>query len=98
MVTRGWGGGDGLCAKTTCAQLVTTKAANAAHRPRHLRRASITRFRCAPLIIDHHAPGNPPDRDGNDRLAALGVDDGDVVAEAVGDVEPALVARQRDAP
>src|SRR5262245_2727096 len=58
-------------------------------------RASATRRR---LIIDHHAPGNAADRDRDDGLAALGVDHGDVVAEAVGDIELALVARERDAP
>src|SRR5262245_2407157 len=98
MVTRGCGGGGGACANTACAQLATTTAPSAANRPRPLRRASISRCPCARLVIDHHAPGNPPDGDGDERLAALGVDDGDVVAEAVGDVEPALVARQRDAP
>src|SRR5262245_20031384 len=35
------------------------------------------------LIIDHHAPGNPADWHGHDRLAALGIDDGDIIAEAV---------------
>src|SRR5215475_7660133 len=98
MVTRGWGGGGGPCANTACAQLVTTTAPKAAHRLRPLRRASVSRRPCVRLVIDHHAPGNAPDRHGNERLAALGIDDGDVVAEAVGDVELALVARQRDAP
>src|SRR6266849_4693580 len=48
--------------------------------------------------IDRHAPGNAADRDRDDRLAALGIDDGDVVAEPVGDEELAAVAREREAP
>ena len=60
-------------------------------------RAEPTRTATA-LVIDDHTPGNAADRDGNDRLAALGIDDGDVVAEAVGDKQPGLVARERDAP
>src|SRR5947209_15912804 len=44
------------------------------------------------LIIDDHAPRNAADRDRNDGLAALRIDDGDVVAETVGDVELGFIA------
>jgi hypothetical protein len=44
------------------------------------------------LIIDDHTPGNTANGDGNDRFAALGVDDRDVVTEAVGDKQLGLVA------
>src|SRR5436190_1666497 len=50
------------------------------------------------LIIDHHAPGNAPDRYRDDRLAAFDVNDSDIVAEAVRDEQLRLVARERDAP
>src|SRR3974377_518005 len=50
------------------------------------------------LIIDGHAPGNAADRNRDDRLAALRIDDGDVVAEAVGDEHLAFIARERDPP
>src|SRR3984893_2627131 len=49
-------------------------------------------------LIDHHAPGNAADRNRDRRLAGLRVDDGDVVTEAVGDEELALVLGERDAP
>src|ERR1700726_1404133 len=47
-----------------------------------------------PLVIDHHAPRNPPDRDRDERGAAPDVDDRDVVAEAVGHEQRLLVARE----
>src|SRR5262249_40441665 len=70
--------------------LPTNIAPNATQRP--------TTIENARSIIDRHAPGNAADRHRDDRLAAPGIDDGDVVAEAVGDEEPLPVARQRDAP
>src|SRR6516162_3380507 len=96
MVARGCGGGEGPCANAAPPTTVTMTEAQVARSRRHSTR---TRDRPYPrLIIDHHAPGDAPDRDGDDRLAAPGVDDGDVVAEPVGNVELALIARQRDAP
>src|SRR6266851_4636072 len=94
MVTRGCGE---FCAKAVVTVQVQTMTLKIARRPsnwpdrgHHIRKHL--------LVIDHHTPGNAADRDGNDRLAALGIDDGDVVAETVGDIELALVARERDAP
>src|SRR3954452_9830709 len=102
MVTRCGGAGDGgCCANAAGAKLTTATAPNAAQRLRHDagERISAEPMRTATaLVIDDHTPGNAADRDGNDRLAALGIDDGDVVAETVGDKEPGLVARERNAP
>src|SRR5262249_23697690 len=89
MVTRGCGGD---CAGATVAKPATTMALHARRRPSQLRAG------CAASIIDRDAPWNPADRNGADPFAALSVDDGEVVAEAVGDIELALGARQRDAP
>ena len=46
-----------------------------------------SRTGCQRLLIDDHAPGHAADRNRDHRLAALRVDDRDVVAEAVGDVK-----------
>src|SRR5262245_29014473 len=88
-------GCDGVCAGTAPTEVARTKAAHAALRPPRELLPFPQRTRS---IIDRDAPRNAADRDGDDRLAALGLDDGDVVAEAVGHIELALVARQRDAP
>src|SRR5581483_12487943 len=53
---------------------------------------------CGALIIDQDAIRNAANRHGDFRLARFGVDDGDVVAETVGDVERLLVVRKRNAP
>src|ERR1700704_1999742 len=105
MVTRCGGAGEGgCCANAAGAKLAMATAPNAAQRLRHVKPAGGEWVRAEPvrtataLVIDDHTPGNTADRDGNDWLAALGIDDGDVVAEAVGDKEPGLVARERDAP
>src|SRR3954447_12892893 len=107
MVTRCAGAADdGCCANAAGTWLTTTTAPNAAQRLRQIKPASDAgeRIRAEPmrtataLVIDDHTPGNTADRDGDDRLAALGVNDGDVVAETVGDKKPGLVARERDAP
>src|SRR4051812_32632228 len=60
-------------------------------------RASATR-KAQSLIIDDHAPGHAADRNGNDRLLAFRIDDRDVVAEAVRDIQKLLVPRHGDAP
>src|SRR5215471_7101746 len=49
-------------------------------------------------IIDRDPPRHAADGDRDDRLATRGVDDRDVVAKTVGDVEGLLVAREREAP
>src|SRR5262252_8756339 len=91
MVTRGCAGARGeVCAVAVRQKLPTNIAPSAAHGP--------TTIEDARSVIERHAPGNAADRHRDDRLAAPGIDDGDVVAEAVGDEEPLPVARQRDAP
>src|SRR4051812_34692267 len=102
MVTRGGGAGaGGCCASAAGTRLATATAPNAAQRLRH---DAGERIRAEPmrtataLVIDDHTPRNAADRDGNDRFSALGIDDGDIVAKAVGDKEPGLVARERNAP
>src|SRR5215510_3350224 len=50
------------------------------------------------LIIDDHAPRNTADRDRDGGLAAVDVDHGDVIAEAIRHEHGALVARERDTP
>src|SRR5262245_55862125 len=42
-------------------------------------------------IIDHHAPGNAPDRDRYRGLAGPHIDHGHVITEAIGHIERALV-------
>src|SRR3954453_1018610 len=107
MVTRCAGAADdGCCANAAGTWLTTTTAPNAAQRLPKIKPASDAgeRIRVEPMrtatasVIDDHTPGNAADRDGNDRLAALGIDHGDVVAEAVSDKELGLVARERNAP
>src|SRR4051812_8661671 len=85
---RGGAGAGGCCANAAGTRLAKATEPNAAPRLRH---DAGERIRAEPmrtataLVIDDHTPGNAADRDGDDRLAALGIDDGDVVAETVGD-------------
>src|SRR5437879_3666016 len=101
----GCGGGAG-CARPVPAAparmiaLIVARMERSAMRERRSRIAlrSMRATKCGCSLIDHHAPGNAAYRDRDRRLAALHVDDGDVVAEAVGDKELALVLGERDAP
>src|SRR5215475_14329197 len=49
-------------------------------------------------IIDDHAPGNAAHRNRHRGLAGLEIDNGDIVAEAVGDIKRLLVARHAETP
>src|SRR6185437_11727594 len=56
------------------------------------------RFYRRALVVNGDPVGNATDRHRDFRFAGFGVDHGDVVAIAVGDIKRVLVARQRQAP
>src|SRR5215204_7156854 len=90
MVTRGW---ENVGCGTVCARAAPIAAVSTTVHSH----AKIDR-EPARLVIDDHAGGNAADRDGDGGLAASGVDDRDIVAEAVCDDECLLVPRERNAP
>src|ERR1700757_4036010 len=91
IVTRASGtacGGCFCCGGTCASDPVAKPAAKSALRTPRAQRRSCR----AELLIDHNTPGNTAGRNGDRRLAAAHVHDGHVVAEAVRDIERALVA------
>src|SRR5262245_9591072 len=100
MVTRGCAGGA-VWARADAARLAAKLTAMVAHLVKHMPRSHhvpSNHRMPQPLIIDDYAPGNAADRYRHGCLAAAHVDDGDIVAVAIGDIERALIARQRYAP
>src|SRR5258708_28766397 len=91
------GGGAGCCARAALAKMIAPQTVARMERNAMRDRRSWIKLRFIRAmrfdwsLIDHHAPWNAPHRNRDGRLAALRVDDGDVVAEAVGDIELALI-------